>query len=139
MKRSNYAKLFENTYNTKKQDKKEREKQKKIAKREAERKAQEQQMLMLKQQKERIAQLAATKQKEEIDKVFNKIIKCACGAKIFFDPIHFNDFTGKYIPLSAFNHREHRCWNKKVEKASGIFSGLYSPPPAKPSAASQMH
>lgn len=126
MKRSQYAKLFESHYiNNKKQDKKERKKEKKQLKREQEQRALEQQQLLQKQEKEKVVKLAIEKQQQEIDKVFNRVIKCACGGKIYFEKHHINDNTGTYIPLSFY--KTHCCWNKEREKLSGLYSGLYVP------------
>ena len=55
--------------------------------------------------------------------------KCPhCNEPIFYNQYWFNDFQNRYIPLSTYTHRLHKCYQKEAEKKEGLMNGTYVVP-----------
>ena len=48
-----------------------------------------------------------------------------CKAPIFYNQYWFDDFHNRYIALSSFTHRPHRCNQREEEKQQGLINGTY--------------
>jgi hypothetical protein len=55
--------------------------------------------------------------------------KCPhCNEPIFYNQYWFDDFQNRYIPLSTYTHRPHKCYQKEAEKLEGLMNGTYEIP-----------
>ena len=48
-----------------------------------------------------------------------------CHEPIFYSQYWFDDFQNRYIPLSSYTHRPHKCYQKEEEKEQGLMNGTY--------------
>ena len=51
-----------------------------------------------------------------------------CNEPIFYNQYWFDDFQNRYIPLSTYTHRPHKCYQKEAEKIEGLMNGTYTVP-----------
>ena len=51
-----------------------------------------------------------------------------CNEPIFYSQYWFDDFQNRYIPVSSYTHRPHKCYQKEEEKKQGLMNGTYLTP-----------
>jgi hypothetical protein len=75
------------------------------------------------QQKQARRKRKHTSQKQETKRDFH--YKCPhCSEPIFYNQYWFDDFQNRYIPLSAYTHRPHKCYQKEAERKQGLMNGI---------------